>query len=975
MDLEELYQRFPDMTPTNRAPTLFSVNGLGLTVYGRRNVDPETGTYVKTHFLIVFFVPLFALGAYRVADHPEGSGWLFLGKVPVGSFAKTWNLLLAGLLFGSMGLGVFNGFMNDPARLAEKAVAAAETKLSRDDYVAAVNDLQAIDRDYSQVPGVGDDVGARLNLILTETLPGLPLEQRIPLFQALAARPFLLEPGPFQRIGRNLVEEIRHDRPDQAYYVLKPLRAGRPKHEELAVLESEVVILWNRQNPKAPVPAEVLAKNALADGDTTKARSLLEAAKDNLGQREGAYLLAQMLLEAGDRQAALPLLRAYLTPRLSEIRDAAAAYDREMDQFTDAEITSLQNGFGPDSFYEAFEAADEAGQQALVHKYLNERAENHPLLTKAQQRVEKANELVPAVLDLGLLQMEAAGTMVGEERTQSLKAAEHTLLAVGGLMGDNNQYRLFLGQVKYWLGREEEGRDLFKKVLEDSQRDSKVLLEVADSAREVGDTVWARSLSEEAYERATLKETAYEAAFMCYVLASDLEARIQWLDKADPNATHVAISRNEAKASLAVRDGDTAKARGFYQEAIKGYEGQVESAAGLNNAALIWSHLFELSGDLNELQKGVALMEKAVALEPSDPILLNNTADQLVHLGVAQLIEKECDLKRFADRLNILRLDFLITKDRSVKSVRAAVAQNASFQKAVTFWERALILSPKNYEPYDDLDDYYYFMNDGKNLSRIQQAMARVRLNTESPRKFQAMAENRSWPDFMLSRQQEQVAKLEGDLASGELKGKLTRSMVAALLNRTQKRSRFLGQAVSAEAVLRSAQRAHDLRPSLATARKLIDSHYFAAHWRLVDTVPEYAALVAETKHTVDHAWLIGSLAAGKHPLTAKILADTDVKRAAELEWALFQNWPDRTNVIAWAVLQGLDPNKADALAKVLRQSAAHRAHADLISQIWSTTPNNVLRQVLWFHLEGNPAGAETVVTEARRRNVPVPIL
>src|SRR5947199_280923 len=83
------------MRPIRSAPALGSVNGIGLLAYGARDYDEETRTYVKTQCFCVLFVPVLAIGAYRVAD-AEGGGWYFLGKVPLSTLARLWNFLLLG---------------------------------------------------------------------------------------------------------------------------------------------------------------------------------------------------------------------------------------------------------------------------------------------------------------------------------------------------------------------------------------------------------------------------------------------------------------------------------------------------------------------------------------------------------------------------------------------------------------------------------------------------------------------------------------------------------------------------------------------------------------------------------------------------------------------------------------------------------------------------------------------------------------
>src|SRR5690348_1539562 len=96
-------ERFPDMRPIRTPPGLMRINGIGFAVYGSRDHDADTGTYVTTYCFSFLFLPVFALTAYRIADAPNG-GWYFLGRVPLSRFAKTWNLvvLLAGLCVGGM---------------------------------------------------------------------------------------------------------------------------------------------------------------------------------------------------------------------------------------------------------------------------------------------------------------------------------------------------------------------------------------------------------------------------------------------------------------------------------------------------------------------------------------------------------------------------------------------------------------------------------------------------------------------------------------------------------------------------------------------------------------------------------------------------------------------------------------------------------------------------------------------------------
>ena len=87
--------RFPDLQPGN-PPSLFTINGVGTMMYGSRDFDAATGTYVTSACITVFFIPLFIIGSYRVANAPaqgwfSTGGWHVLGSVPLSQLAKGWN--------------------------------------------------------------------------------------------------------------------------------------------------------------------------------------------------------------------------------------------------------------------------------------------------------------------------------------------------------------------------------------------------------------------------------------------------------------------------------------------------------------------------------------------------------------------------------------------------------------------------------------------------------------------------------------------------------------------------------------------------------------------------------------------------------------------------------------------------------------------------------------------------------------------
>ena len=76
--------------PINSTPALTTYNGIGFTLYGCTDVDPETKSYTTTHYFTIFFIPIFPISRYRVIAAGERS-WRFLGKLPL-SRNNRWHL-------------------------------------------------------------------------------------------------------------------------------------------------------------------------------------------------------------------------------------------------------------------------------------------------------------------------------------------------------------------------------------------------------------------------------------------------------------------------------------------------------------------------------------------------------------------------------------------------------------------------------------------------------------------------------------------------------------------------------------------------------------------------------------------------------------------------------------------------------------------------------------------------------------------
>lgn len=84
---------YGDLTPIESAPSLYTFNGCGVTLYGKTDVDPESGSYMATYYFALIFIPIFPICRYRVTSS-GGNSYRFLGKGPLRTFDK-WHIAIS----------------------------------------------------------------------------------------------------------------------------------------------------------------------------------------------------------------------------------------------------------------------------------------------------------------------------------------------------------------------------------------------------------------------------------------------------------------------------------------------------------------------------------------------------------------------------------------------------------------------------------------------------------------------------------------------------------------------------------------------------------------------------------------------------------------------------------------------------------------------------------------------------------------
>jgi tetratricopeptide (TPR) repeat protein len=160
-------------------------------------------------------------------------------------------------------------------------------------------------------------------------------------------------------------------------------------------------------------------------------------------------------------------LQPYTDERLKRWKQVEKAQKDAVAQADNEVLEELKGGRALGFDYARHKTADRATQDRLIYEYRNNRLKDHPAFRRAMEDLRKESRVVPVALDFGIVLLRRAQGMPDpDKRRQELERAEKTFLAIRTAAEKSDEFRLFLGQVYYWLGRHAEGRKLFDELLE-----------------------------------------------------------------------------------------------------------------------------------------------------------------------------------------------------------------------------------------------------------------------------------------------------------------------------------------------------------------------------------------------------------------------------------------------------------------------------------------------------------------------------
>lgn len=900
-----LEQRFPEMRLISSPPPLASINGIGATVYGSRDFDRETGTYVTTHFFTVVFVPVFALGAYRVADAPQG-GWYFIGKVPLSSMARAWNFLVC---FGVLAL--IGGFGWHHHTHTPEYIASRE--ISRGDAMLAEGKLrQACDHYQAAAIHAPFDSQAGMRQILNAPLDAISPEDAASAWQGLATANRL---RPIQEFVPRTIEralQVADTRPAVGLKLLQVVNETDPKAPKLAAAHALVIDKAFQLEPNDPDIASEMALVLEAKQDRAKCDTILTPLTDQLGNREGARILGQIRVHEGKFDEAYALLSPYLEANLQAFQNAEAeAKDAE-----EALLTPLKNGAARDFDFQRYDKLSVQAQDEMVRDYITTKTRTDPRLASAIAKIRRLSGVISAALDYGVVQLRRAQNMSDvAARNAELQKAEKTFLAIQGTAGRDADFKLTLGQVYYWMGKQTQGGKLLDEV--QVTNSFEVRLALAHVLRELGEASKCIKLLEGMYEKETHPKNRSSLASTRVLLCEGLDDKIEWLGKCDQALPNIRAQLCESRGLRAMFDGNDAEAAKEFRQGIAHWDALPETTATLNNSALMYIELAGVEGNAEHLKEALKRLEKAIRTRPRDSIVLQNGADGILSHGLGEVIGNAIDRKIVRTRGNFNELVYLYRDGQSRDVLVEKLRANPSIKQARDYYERALILAPKSPLNYTILSRLYGSLDDLAAMERLAKQLEATQVDRRPSKMDDPVEVEKSKKEFkrIISRDAKTVDEARHV-------GGATFSYAASTLihDSLGMKSLFPDELVDVDALIKLCDEARRAAPSYGIELEAAALRLQRAHDNLLATDPDYRAAVEPAKNKVASPILIAWVVSRGGARGNAVAKNADVEAARKILIEQAQAMDGFKAEWTWALCRDAIPDRGQSLLEKTRK-------------------------------------------------------
>jgi hypothetical protein len=757
---------------------------------------------------------------------------------------------------------------------------------------------------------------------------------------------------------------------------IKPLDTDKARWAAAAEPLLDRIVAADPGNAAAAIELAVLLDQRR---DCARCEALLAPHAAALGKGEGARILGRIYAAKGRPDESYALLQPYTEEKLKVFVKQEADYEAMVKSIEKSAIETLRNNQAPADFYARYDAADKDGKRQLVSSFVDEQMNASSALKSVVSGLRESSAIVPVALDLGIVTVQRAQTLADTaKRNAQFEAAEKVFLSIRGVAGNTDSYRLYLGQVYYWLGKQAEGRKMFDELLAAHQREADMLVEVASVLRAVGSIQEARAMAEEAYAKATDDDLRWGVAHLRSVMAIDPEDELAWLERSDRSQGRIRASIHTSRAQIAEIKGQRAVAQREYETAAEEFAKLPESAVQLNSAALVNLALYSMEGDPKRRDAGIAQLDQALALEPTDSILLLNNVSAVSKAAAAAILGDRIDLPLLRMAGDYQLTEFPYDDDASRERMRRAVRDNEAVKKGLAYSEKAALLAPRNQQTYEFPGTIAAVLDDVPAMKSVAARASAAKLDmSDAKERLRKLADGDA---AELKKDVEavgvQVRQAADVMAQPAVqRNPATWAVAAGRWIDGQMILARLGQPIDAEGMVKVARKARAGSPSAGTLSMLTESLEARAALRLARANAAFSDSLARYGRMIEIPTLMIVHLDADPEFRRSMLADPDIVEVMGLLRERDHRLPSKSGPCAWLLFRHVDAPLAQAMADRLKQDATYDAYFQMRAAVDAPRPESVIDRIQYALAVGDHAQAQRVLDEARKDGIVLPEL
>ncbi len=185
-------------------------------------------------------------------------------------------------------------------------------------------------------------------------------------------------------------------------------------------------------------------------------------------------------------------------------------------------------------------------------------------------------------------------------------------------------------------------------------------------------------------------------------------------------------------ANRALQDGRDEEAGELLRQTLSIYDKLPEDAVALNNGERFHFDLYGLTHEREQFQRWFDKLERAIALQPSNRIVLGNAAPRMAAVAVRDLIGSAIDLKVLKRFPGIDLLPHLYADQASMEGFIARLRVDPYCVKARAYAEKLTVLAPREAGSYRLLERLYSWTRDLEGLRGLWRKLKTVEVDRAS---------------------------------------------------------------------------------------------------------------------------------------------------------------------------------------------------------------------------------------------------